>query len=202
MAAGDRREALLAAALEAFSERSFHETSLDDVAKRAGVSKALIYEHFGSKAELHQAVLEGNRDELLGRVLEAIADLEAPEDRLRAGHEAFLTFVEERRDAWRMLFLNPSDPETAAVINRLQAEVRDMTAELIAIHAPDESPIPGESIEIASEMFAQQLVGSVRALAAWWDEHRDIPREEILEALMSFAWLGLDRLAAGERWTR
>ncbi|MGZ5340248.1 MAG: TetR/AcrR family transcriptional regulator [Solirubrobacterales bacterium] len=200
--ATDRRELLLAAALEVFAEHGYHETSLGHIAERAGVSKALIYEHFDSKAELHRALLERNRDELLGRVFEAIEGLETPEERLRAGHDAFLGFVEERRDAWRMLFLNPGDPEAIQTVERLQEQVRTITAQLVAEHAPRESPIAGESVEVAAEMIAEQLVGSIRALAAWWDRHRNVPRAEILEALMDFAWLGLERVAAGERWTQ
>ncbi len=202
MSAGDRRQLLLEAGLEVFAEHGYHATSLEQVAERAGVSKALIYEHFDSKADIHRVLLEANRDELLGRVFGALEGLEQPEERLRAGHDAFLAFVEERRDAWRMLFLNPADPESAATVQRLQEEVRDITAELIAAHAPPESPIAGASVEMASVMLAQQMVGSVRALAAWWDEHRDVPRAEILEALMDFSWLGLERLVAGESWTK
>jgi len=201
MAAGDRRELLLEAALEVFAEHGYHDTSLGHIAERAGVSKALIYEHFASKAELHKAVLERNRDELLGRVFAAIEGLDSPEQRLRAGHDAFLGFVEERRDSWRMLFLHPGDPEAIRTVESLQAQVREITAQLVAEHAPPESPIAGASVELASEMVAEQLVGSVRALAAWWDGHREVPRAEILEALMDFAWLGLERIVAGERWT-
>ena len=57
MAAADRREAILDAALEEFSVNGFHETSLEGVADRAGISKALIYEHFPSKRNLHEALL-------------------------------------------------------------------------------------------------------------------------------------------------
>jgi AcrR family transcriptional regulator len=53
MAASDRRLAILYAARSAFAEGGFHQTSLDAVAERAGVSKALIYEHFESKRALY-----------------------------------------------------------------------------------------------------------------------------------------------------
>ena len=53
MAAADRRTAILAAARLAFAEGAYHEVSLDSVAERAGVSKALLYEHFDSKRELY-----------------------------------------------------------------------------------------------------------------------------------------------------
>ena len=200
MAAADRREVILESALEVFAERGFHRASLDAVAERAGVSKALIYEHFESKQELHTAVLEASRQELLGRVAAAVAEADSPEDRLRAGLAAFLTFVEQRRDAWRTLFRNVSDPEIAESLQEVQAGAIHDVAELVARDAPAKSPVEGESIEVAVEMIAQQLVGAGQALANWWDEHRDVPREAILEAHMDFAWLGLERLARGERW--
>src|SRR5438552_9461683 len=106
MPAADRRQAILAAALDVFSERGFHEASLEDVAARNGISKALIYEHFTSKGDLQRALMETYVHELLDRILAATAATEPGEDRLRSGAQAFLGLVEERRDAWRMLFRN------------------------------------------------------------------------------------------------
>jgi AcrR family transcriptional regulator len=200
MAAADRREVILAAARRVFAERGFHEASLDTVAERAGVSKALIYEHFESKVQLHGAVLEASRGELLGRVAAAVGEVDTPEDRLRVGLEAFLTFVEEDRDAWRMLFRSVSEPEIAASLHRVQEGAIHDVAELVARDAPAESPVEGASVDMAVEMIAQQLVGAGQALANWWDEHRDVSRDAILQAHMDFAWLGLERLARGERW--
>jgi AcrR family transcriptional regulator len=200
MPADARRQTILDAALEGFSKRGLDGVSLDDVAERAGISKALIYEHFASKRDLHDAVLEASHDELVARVLDAIADAEDPEQRLRLGLDAFLRFVEEHRTQWRMVHRNVADPEIAPTLQRVQDEARTTVAALIRAHAPAESPVEGASLALASEMFAQQLVGAGQAIANWWDDHREIPREVILQAHMDFAWLGLERLVAGERW--
>ena len=80
MSAADRREAILdAAALDAFADGGYHETSLDAVAERAGVSKALLYEHFSSKRELHGAMLEMHVHELVERIGGAAAGAEPGE---------------------------------------------------------------------------------------------------------------------------
>ena len=71
MPAADRREAILAAALDVFAHGGYHETSLDAVAARAGVSKALIYEHFRGKEELYIELLDMVVAEAMGRVIEA-----------------------------------------------------------------------------------------------------------------------------------
>jgi len=93
LSAADRRAAILEAALQVFSERGFKQASLDEVAERGGVSKALIYEHFASKRELQLALLDAYVHDLIDRVVRASAAVEAPEDRLRAGIEALLEFA-------------------------------------------------------------------------------------------------------------
>ena len=199
MTAADRREAILEAALDAFAGAGYHETSLDAVADRAGISKALIYEHFASKRELHRALLERYVHELLARVIEATAAAEPGEPRLRGGLEAFLDFVEERRDAWRFVFRNVSDPEIADAVNRLREEVAATLAGLMAADAPPEWSANPE-LARETEMIAQELTGAVQALANWWDEHREVPRERISQSIMDFAWIGLERLGEGKRW--
>ena len=200
MTAADRREAILEAALDAFAGAGYHETSLDAVADRAGISKALIYEHFASKRELHRALLERYVHELLARVIDATAAAEPGEARLRSGLEAFLEFVEERRDAWRFVFRNVSDPEIADAVNRLREEVAVTLAGLMAADAPPEWTANPE-LSRETEMIAQELTGAVQALANWWDEHRDVPRERISQSIMDFAWIGLERLGEGKRWS-
>lgn len=200
MPAADRREAILASALDAFAVGGYHETSLDAVAERAGISKALIYEHFASKRDLHTALLERYVHELLARVIDATALADPGEARLRAGIEAFLDFVSERRDAWRFVFRNVSDPEIAEAVNSLREEVAAALAGLMAADAPPEwSADPDLARE--TEMIAQELTGAVQALANWWDKHRDVPRERISQSIMDFAWIGLERLGEGRRWS-
>jgi AcrR family transcriptional regulator len=54
----DRREQLLAAATRAFARNGFADTSLEEVATEASISKVLLYRHFASKADLYRAVLD------------------------------------------------------------------------------------------------------------------------------------------------
>ena len=200
LSAADRRSAILAAALEVFSEQGFHGASLEDVAARGGVSKALIYEHFDSKRELERALLEMHVHELLGRVTAAITSADGEEERLRAGVDAFLAFVEERPVAWRLLFRNVGDPDIAEAFARLQEEVSRTIAALMVANAPQRFREAEPDFEQATEMMARQLTGAVQSLANWWDDHRAVPRERVLEMAMDFAWVGLGRLGEGERW--
>jgi len=199
MPASERREQILAAALDVFAAGGYHETTLEAVASQAGVSKALIYEHFDSKRALHLALLRRYEQDLLGRVAAEMGMAKPGETRLRAGVEAFLEFVDENREAWRMIFRTIEDPEVAELIARLQEELAVAIAALMAADVPpDLASDPGGALEVA--MIARMLAGAAPALANWWDEHRDVPREQVLQSFMDFAWIGLERVSAGERW--
>jgi AcrR family transcriptional regulator len=200
MAAADRRALILRAAREAFAEGGYHRTSLEEIAERAGVSKALLYEHFDSKRELHRAMLESHVNELIERLNAALAGAEPGEERLRAGLDAFFTFLEERRGASAILLRNTGDPDVLEWLARLREAVAAqivalMTEEVEELIAAD----PG--LESAIERIAQQTIGAVQSLADWWGEHREVPKEQLVATAMEFAWVGLDRLSQGERWS-
>jgi AcrR family transcriptional regulator len=201
LSAPERRALILDAALERFAAAGYNETSLEEVAARAGISKALIYEHFGSKRALFRALQGTYVEELMERVSGAIAAAEPGEERLREGLSAFLGYVEERRDAWRMLVRNVADPEIGASLERLRQEVAGAITVLMTEEAPP-GILPGIPREQALAMTAEQIVGAAQSLANWWDEHRDVPRTHVLELAMDLLWVGMERLAAGERWAR
>jgi AcrR family transcriptional regulator len=199
MSAADRREAILDAARSAFAERGFHKTSLDSVAERAGVSKALLYEHFSSKRELYVAMLEMHVHELVERISGAVAGAEPGEPRMRAGLEAFFGFVEERRGAWRIMFRNSDDPDVSIRLDRLRDEVAAAIVQLMSEDAVAKG-LDFPKMPQMVEMIAQQLVGAMQSLADWWDLRRDVPRDDVLQVAMDFAWMGQERLSRGERW--
>jgi AcrR family transcriptional regulator len=197
----ERREALLEAALEVFSRSGYHASSIDEIARAAGVSKALIYEHFPSKRDLHGSLLDAHVGELFARLAVSEAEGGEPEERVRRGLETFFTFVEEHRDAWRMIFRDAAEPEVADQFQRLQAQA---TVQITALMESDPDMPAGDDprTHLLVEMFAQQLSGAMQSLANWWFEHRDVPRDVLVGAAMEFAWTGLarvrERFAAGE----
>jgi AcrR family transcriptional regulator len=205
LTAGERRVAIQSSALEVFAERGYHTTSIDDIARAAGISKALIYEHFASKQELHADLLEVQASELYRRVATAVEAVEAESGaaRLTAGLAAYLSFVEERRDAWRVLFRETVDPESAAALDRVSAQIRALVAALIA-QDPGATPRNEAHPETdrGIQQLAQMLVGAIQSSANWWDDHREVRRDRVLETAMEFVWFGLDRLGRGERWAQ
>jgi AcrR family transcriptional regulator len=199
MPAEDRRVAILEAARGAFAEGGYHRTSLDAVAERAGVSKALLYEHFDSKRELHAAMLELHVRELVERIRAAVESAEPGERRMRAGLEAFFTFLEERRGASAIMLRNTGDPDVARWLARLRDEI---AAEIVALMTEEVEEVLGAEVNLRGsvEMFAQQMIGAMQSLADWWSGHHEVSRERVVATAMEFAWVGMERISQGERW--
>ena len=200
LSAEQRRSAILDAALEVFSASGYHASSIDEIAHAAGVSKALIYEHFPSKRELHVSLLERHVQEIFERLVRSASTPEPGEVRLRAGVDAFLGYVEDHPDAFQLLFRDALEADVAEVLSRLQAQATAAIADLMSAE-----PLKGradetrEQREQAIEMQAQLLSGAVQSLALWWEAHPEIKREQLVDQVMGFCWVGLERLRAGER---
>lgn len=94
--------AILDAALEVAAEGGFHAASMRKVAERAGVSKALIFKYFASKAELLQALIASS---LTGaqRAFAKAETAQTPAERLEALIGTGFDFVREHPDFWRLI---------------------------------------------------------------------------------------------------
>jgi len=87
----DRPQEITAAAFEAFAEKGFARTRVDDVAKRAGVSKGLLYLYFKTKEELFKAVIKSVVIRRVDRLIDNVASTElSSEDFIRGPLLSFL----------------------------------------------------------------------------------------------------------------
>jgi AcrR family transcriptional regulator len=203
LSAPDRRAAILDAALEVFSRRGYHAASIDEIAQEAGISKALIYEHFPSKKDLHASLLERHVQEIFERLAESAAGPDPGEVRLRAGVDAFLEWVETHPHAFRLLFRDTFEADVAEVLQRLQQQATFAIAGLMATEpVVAHTDVSDLERRLAVEMFAQQLSGAVQSLAIWWHDHPKVKRQFIVDCVMDFAWIGLERVRGGERVKR
>jgi AcrR family transcriptional regulator len=180
------REKVLAAAIELFGERGYHATSIADIGERAGISKSVLYHYFGSKAGLYESIAQAEGQALLEHVAAAVpSDPDAP--RLRAGVDAFLAFLAERPAVWRLLVRDPpADPELVALHERVVREREEALGHLLA------SP----SKRTRKAIHVALVATAIRAFAAWWYEHREVPREEVVDAVMDVAAAAARRIGA------
>ena len=194
LSAEDRRSAILDAALEVFSRRGYNGASIDEIANAAGISKALIYEHFPSKKDLHVSLIERHVQDIFMRLAQTADTKDPGEVRLRNGVNAFLEWSETHRDAFRLLFRDTFEPDVAAVLDRLQAQATGAIAALMAAEPGLQTGRDDAELALSIEAMAQQLSGGVQSLAIWWQAHPDIEREWLVDRVMDYAWFGLKRV--------
>ena len=70
--AAERREQLLDVAMTAFAANGYHGTSMNDVAKAAGITKPVLYQHFASKRDLYVELVDDVADRLANEVVSAV----------------------------------------------------------------------------------------------------------------------------------
>ncbi|MBN1425620.1 TetR/AcrR family transcriptional regulator [Candidatus Fermentibacteria bacterium] len=91
----ETRDKILAAAADVFAERGFAGASVDEMARRSGVNKAMLYYHVGDKQALYTAVLARNIDHVKGVLSSAIDAADGPAERLTAMLYSLTTIVRE-----------------------------------------------------------------------------------------------------------
>jgi AcrR family transcriptional regulator len=188
---GERRESILALTSRAFAERGYDGVRTAELAKSAGVSEALIYQHFRTKAELYRAAVDRSADILEDRIQKAAGSSGSVEERVARAVDAFLEFVSDRSNAWRVLALHVSDPELAEYQRGLRARA---TGALAGLLASDPRATGNGLSREQLEQLSEVIVGGAEALANWWSQNPRVERTELVSLLTAFAWSGFEQL--------
>ena len=158
-----------------FGARGFRSASMDEIAEASGITKALLYQYFGSKEGLYEACLERGRARLFEQ-LQAVAEKAAsPVERLRAVVAAYFDYIEEHRGSAWLLYADAS----MDAVN----EMRRRNAEVIA--ALIEGDVGGADGDGAArredmELLGHLIVGSGEQVARWWLEHPELSKKDVV----------------------
>ncbi len=157
---------------------------MNDVALEAGVTKPVLYQHFSSKRDLYQAVLEDVGERLREDVIRAAARAGSPREQVTTGFEAYLAFVEADPDGFRVLFGGASreDEEWSSIAAAVEQSVADGIAELIAVEGMSEAH---------RQALAHGVVGLAEGMVRFWKRSPTLDRAELSRDLSTLAWAGL-----------
>jgi TetR/AcrR family transcriptional regulator, fatty acid metabolism regulator protein len=105
-----RKDRIIEAALRIFAEKNFQETTIAEISKKAGVSEATVYEHFGTKEELLFAIPEKMTNESIAKAEVILPYIKGAEARIRAILQIYINLYETNPDysAIILLQLTPS----------------------------------------------------------------------------------------------
>jgi AcrR family transcriptional regulator len=200
LSAQARRELIEQAASELFAERGYHGASIDEIARRSGVSPPVVYDHFDSKLALHRHLVDRHYAELRQVWRDNLPGDEPQEERVARSFDAWFAYIEAHPFAARMLFRDTTgDPDVEAGRREVAAQSREAIRPLMGQEPGTENISGGadlESLDMAWEVVRAVLQG----LALWWHDHPQVPRERIVATAMNSLWLGYDRVLKGETW--
>ena len=185
----ERERQLVDVAQEVFAERGFREVSMEEIAIRAGVTKPILYDHFGSKDGLVAACIRRAGAQLLVSITTAVQSATGPAEVLRAGFAGFFDFIESHGQAWFTLVgENAVVGEAAAALEAVRRDQAAFVARALAQDFPTARP---QQVAV----FAEAIIGACERIALW---RRDVPGVSVDEAaatLMSLVWGGLAGIA-------
>ncbi len=185
----ERREQLIAVALELFSRRPPEEVSIDDIAAAAGASRPLVYHYFPGKQALYEESLRRAGQELAGRFEEPASG--PLSDRLFRVMGRYLDYVDSHGPGFAALLRGGSvaaSPGTNAVID----EVRRAAHDQILLHLAVPAPSAGLRLTVRA------WIANAEITSLEWLAERTVPREELQLRLVQEFIASLTLTAARE----
>ncbi len=186
--ASERRAQLIQVGRAVFAKHGYDGTSVEEIAKRAKVSKPIVYEHFGGKEGLYAVIVDREMDYVVRRIVEAISS-GTPRERVERASLAFLNYVKDHPDGFAVLSqdspLTSSRGSMSSLLNDLAERVGDLFVSAFKEAGYDAKSAP---------IYAHALVGMVTFVGKWWTEERKPAVEEVAKHLGALAWMGLRHL--------
>jgi AcrR family transcriptional regulator len=180
-----REQQMLDAAVEVFSRKGYHDTSMDAIAAEAKISKPMLYLYYGSKDELFRACIRRESMRFIEAVAVAGNPKLTPHEQLRAGLEAFMSYVDRNRLSWQVLYRQAlgQQPFAAEIVHSRQ-RVIELTAKLLESSAKYTEP--GTNYDIVSVA----VIGAGEAIADRIASG-EVDVAEAVDLLDDLAWRGL-----------
>ena len=189
MTGQERRQQLLDIGRRLFAERGFEGTSIEEVAAQAGVSKPVVYEHFGGKEGLYAVVVDREVERLLSMTTTLLVEGDNSREKFLAAMVALLQYIEANADGFRIL-VRDSNPGSGngtygTMLSDIAGQVEYILADFLLSRGQDPKLAP---------LYAQMLVGMVAFTGQWWLDARKPKLEEVAANLIDLAWNGLSQL--------
>ncbi|MFD4031567.1 TetR family transcriptional regulator [Streptomyces sp. NPDC058637] len=193
MTGKERREQLLDIGRALFADKGFEGTSVEEIAARAGVSKPVVYEHFGGKEGLYAVVVDREMRQLLDLVTGALT-AGHPRELLEQAAFALLDYIETYTDGFRILVRDSPVAQSTGTFASLISDIATQVEDILGM----EFKARGFDPKLAP-LYAQALVGMVALTGQWWLDVRKPKKAEVAAHLVNLAWHGLENLESKPR---
>jgi AcrR family transcriptional regulator len=190
MSGKERRAQLVDVGRKLFAQKGLDGTSVEEIASKAGVSKPVVYEHFGGKEGLYAVVVDREMQRLLDGVTGALTGGH-PRELLEQAAMALLDYIESDTDGFRILVRDNGVGSTTGTFASLINDIASQVEHQLAL----EFKARGFDTKLAP-LYSQALVGMVALTGQWWLDTRKPKKAEVAAHLVNLAWNGLSHLEA------
>ncbi|MGH8893598.1 MAG: TetR/AcrR family transcriptional regulator, partial [Actinomycetes bacterium] len=180
MTGKERREQLLDIGRSLFAAKGFDATSVEEIAQRAGVSKPVVYEHFGGKEGLYAVVVDREMEQLLDRITSALQSPDHPRTVLEHAALSLLDYIETSTDGFRILVRDSPVTQSTGGFASLISDAASQVEHLLAAQFKERGFDPK-----LAPMYAQMLVGMVALTGQWWLEVRKPKKADVAAHLVN-----------------
>jgi AcrR family transcriptional regulator len=182
----ERRAELLDAAERAI-ERIGPDASMDELAAEAGITKPILYSHFGDKAGLASALAERVAAELDEAIAASLGQMRHPQEVVRSTIDAFCTFIESQHALYRFLIKAAMGYSDERSRSKLIAGFAEQIAEVLG----DALRYAGSDAR-AAEPWSYAIVGMTLSAGEWWLDCETMSKDDLVSYLTQLLWSGLE----------
>lgn len=186
MTGEERREQLIGIGRTVFAERGFTGASIEDIAERAGVSKPVVYGHFGGKDGLYSAIVDREVATVLSMIAQALNGSDHPRALVEEAADAFLRYIESERDGFRILVRDAPLGTAEGTLPSVLGVVAERAESILV----DQLEARGFDPQLAP-LYSRALVGMVALVGQWWLEAGVPGRDQVRTQIVNLAWNGL-----------
>ncbi|MEU5422421.1 TetR family transcriptional regulator [Streptomyces sp. NPDC001407] len=192
--AAERRRKELLEAADRVVLRDGPGASMNAIAAEAGITKPILYRHFGDKGGLYRALAARHTEALLAGLRAALdAPAATRRDRVEATLDTYLVAIETRPQVYRFL-MHPADEghhsdqgeqgfdvgrHSAPLLRRLGEELAEVIAERVDL---------GPGSDELARAWGHGIVGMMHAAGDWWLRERPFPRANLVRHLADLLW--------------
>jgi AcrR family transcriptional regulator len=190
MRAPERRRQLLQVARKVFGRRGYHTVTMDAVAREAGITKPILYDHFPSKRELYLALLEEDLQSLGDRLSDALESSTGNRERIRASFQAYFDFVDDHAEGFRLLMQEAvgGEREFRDMVVEFRNRLLDQVTEVIVRESR------GNLDRKEAADVALGLIGMAEIVAQRNPGASKKERRRTVDTLVRLAWRGITGL--------
>lgn len=163
------------------------------IAAEAGISKPILYRHFGDKSGLYQALAERHTRKLIEGIRAEFSRADTIRARTRSTIDTYLATISANLQLYRFL-MHRASAEDAATHSAMSTMIRGVSQELADVMIAEGRL---DDDRTRAYIWGHAVVGMVQTAGDWWLDHPEVPRETVVESLADLILGGLPAASSG-----